>query len=197
MKQGNNRRSRSRGNGKRYPNQRGSVFESNGPEVKVRGTAHQVLEKYLALARDAHSAGDRISAEGYYQFAEHYFRVINSDSDSSQSSGPSNFVNSQEGQQGRRSKGRNNNKQKMTQSDTNGESTKKSAVPESEEGNLTDTHSIHDISQDGQESFPSKRGGDDSSKLKKPVSGGEKIKGSQIADQDAEEPGSQTVSPEG
>ena len=53
MKHANNRRSRGRSNGKRYPNQRGGVFESNGPEVKVRGTPQQVQEKYLALARDA------------------------------------------------------------------------------------------------------------------------------------------------
>ncbi len=50
-------------------------MESNGPEVKVRGTAQQVQEKYLALARDAFSSGDRIAAEGYFQFAEHYHRI--------------------------------------------------------------------------------------------------------------------------
>jgi hypothetical protein len=53
------------------------TFDSNGPEVRVRGNAHQVLEKYLALARDAQSAGDRIAAENYFQHAEHYFRIIN------------------------------------------------------------------------------------------------------------------------
>jgi hypothetical protein len=53
------------------------TFDSNGPEVRVRGNAHQVLEKYLALARDAQAAGDRIAAENYFQHAEHYFRIIN------------------------------------------------------------------------------------------------------------------------
>jgi len=53
------------------------TFDSNGPEVRVRGNANQVLEKYLALARDAQSAGDRIAAENYFQHAEHYFRIIN------------------------------------------------------------------------------------------------------------------------
>ena len=53
------------------------TFDSNGPEVRVRGNAHQVLEKYLALARDAQSAGNRIAAENYFQHAEHYFRIIN------------------------------------------------------------------------------------------------------------------------
>jgi len=77
----NNRRQRSRGNGRRYPNQRGGAFESNGPEVKVRGTAQQVLEKYQSLARDAFSSGDRILAEGYLQHAEHYYRILNADND--------------------------------------------------------------------------------------------------------------------
>jgi len=54
------------------------VFDSNGPDVRIRGTAHQVCEKYLTLARDAASAGDRIVAENYLQHAEHYQRIINS-----------------------------------------------------------------------------------------------------------------------
>lgn len=54
------------------------VFDSNGPDVRIRGTAHQVCEKYLTLAKDAASAGDRIVAENYLQHAEHYQRIINS-----------------------------------------------------------------------------------------------------------------------
>ncbi len=76
MKHGSNpRRGRTRGNGKRHPSSKGQSIESNGPEMKVRGTAQQVHEKYLALARDAFSAGDRIAAEGYFQYAEHYHRI--------------------------------------------------------------------------------------------------------------------------
>ena len=52
------------------------VFESNGPDVKLRGTAAQLHEKYLGLARDAQSSGDRVAAEGYFQYAEHYQRVL-------------------------------------------------------------------------------------------------------------------------
>ena len=82
MKHGqNNRRQRSRGNGRRYPNQKGGAFESSGPEVKVRGTAQQVLEKYQSLARDAYSSGDRILAEGYLQHAEHYYRILNTENE--------------------------------------------------------------------------------------------------------------------
>jgi len=52
------------------------VYESNGPDVKIRGTANHVAEKYLQLARDAQSGGDPVSAESYLQHAEHYFRLI-------------------------------------------------------------------------------------------------------------------------
>lgn len=58
-------------------NIRSQVFDSNGPEGRIRGNAHQVMEKYLALARDASSQGDRHAAENFYQHAEHYFRLIN------------------------------------------------------------------------------------------------------------------------
>ena len=76
MRQGNNsRRSRGRGNGKRQP--RGSnQIDSHGPEVRVRGTAQQVFDKYLALGRDATSTGDRIVAENMFQHAEHYSRML-------------------------------------------------------------------------------------------------------------------------
>jgi hypothetical protein len=52
------------------------VFESNGPDVKIRGTPSHIAEKYVQLARDAHTSGDPVSAENYYQHAEHYFRLI-------------------------------------------------------------------------------------------------------------------------
>ncbi len=74
-----NRRHRNRNNngGRRNNNQRSQVHDSNGPDVRIRGTAHQVAEKYLALAKDATASGDRIVAENYYQHAEHYIRIIN------------------------------------------------------------------------------------------------------------------------
>lgn len=52
------------------------VFDSNGPEVRIRGTAHQVYEKYLGLARDASGSGDRVASENLLQHAEHYYRII-------------------------------------------------------------------------------------------------------------------------
>jgi hypothetical protein len=92
------RRGRSRGNGKRFSTGGGGggknqTFESSGPEVKIRGTAQQVYEKYLSLARDAVSAGDRIAAEGYFQFADHYYRLVNAANGNGQSRGdPNNRV---------------------------------------------------------------------------------------------------------
>lgn len=53
-------------------------FDSTGPDVKIRGNATHVYEKYLQLARDANSAGDRVQAENYLQHAEHYYRIIQS-----------------------------------------------------------------------------------------------------------------------
>ena len=78
MKGPNNKRPRGyRGNGRRPGFQgRGSTFESNGPEGRIRGTAFQVIEKYQALAQDALLAGNRIGAENFFQHAEHYYRVV-------------------------------------------------------------------------------------------------------------------------
>lgn len=67
---------RSRGRGRRPQNNSNRTFDSAGPEIKIRGSASHVYEKYLQLARDANSAGDRIMAENYLQHAEHYFRVM-------------------------------------------------------------------------------------------------------------------------
>lgn len=60
------------------PQNRNQIYDSNGPDVRIRGTAHQVCEKYLALAKDASSIGDVVLAESYLQHAEHYQRIINS-----------------------------------------------------------------------------------------------------------------------
>jgi len=56
---------------------RNHVFDSNGPDMRLRGTAQQLFEKYLQLGRDATSGGDRVMAESYFQHAEHYFRILN------------------------------------------------------------------------------------------------------------------------
>ena len=77
MRPGQNKRMRGRPtNNRRGPNPLTRSYESNGPDVKIRGNAHHVAEKYLQLARDAHTSGDPVAAENYLQHAEHYFRLI-------------------------------------------------------------------------------------------------------------------------
>jgi hypothetical protein len=94
MRPGQNKRHRGRNNNGGNPNNRGprpphrmQTFDSNGPNVKIRGNAYQVFERYVALAREAASAGDRIAAENLYQHAEHYFRIMNADGH-----GPNNSI---------------------------------------------------------------------------------------------------------
>lgn len=70
-----NKRLRGRNRGKNS-NPLARTYESNGPDVKIRGSALQVADKYAQLARDAQSAGDRVMAENYFQHAEHYYRIV-------------------------------------------------------------------------------------------------------------------------
>jgi hypothetical protein len=76
--QNNKNRQRSRNGGRKHVNPLSRNFESNGPDVKVRGNASHIAEKYLQLARDAQSSGDSVMAENYLQHAEHYFRIVSS-----------------------------------------------------------------------------------------------------------------------
>lgn len=76
------------------PLNRNHVFDSNGPDLRVRGTSQQLFEKYLQLGRDATSSGDRVMAESYFQHAEHYFRILNAMNQAAQANPQAN------GQQG-------------------------------------------------------------------------------------------------
>jgi hypothetical protein len=73
---GGNNNNNNNNNNRRGPNPLTRNYESNGPDVKIRGSAQQIAEKYATLARDAQSAGDRVMAENYLQHAEHYNRII-------------------------------------------------------------------------------------------------------------------------
>jgi hypothetical protein len=75
MRQGQQNR-RGRGRGRKPQNPLARNYESNGPDVKIRGTAAHIAEKYMSLARDALASGDMIAAESYFQHAEHYNRII-------------------------------------------------------------------------------------------------------------------------
>jgi hypothetical protein len=72
----NRQRGRNNNGGRKHINPLSRNYESNGPDVKVRGNASHIFEKYLQLARDAQSSGDSVMAENYLQHAEHYFRIV-------------------------------------------------------------------------------------------------------------------------
>ncbi|WP_375609351.1 MULTISPECIES: DUF4167 domain-containing protein [unclassified Bartonella] len=82
MRPQQNRRVRGRNNNnngnnnRRGPNPLSRNYESSGPDVKIRGNAQQIADKYISLARDAQGAGDRVMSENYLQHAEHYLRII-------------------------------------------------------------------------------------------------------------------------
>ncbi len=105
MKQGpNTKRPRGgRANGRRSHFGHGQSYDSNGPEVKVRGNASQVHEKYQALARDAVTSGDRVAAENYLQHAEHYYRMLHANA-AAQGEGM-NGTRQGDGRQGARAEG--------------------------------------------------------------------------------------------
>ncbi len=67
---------RQRGRGRKVGNPANRSMESNGPEVKIRGNATQIYEKYMQYARDAQTSGDRVRAENLFQHAEHYYRLM-------------------------------------------------------------------------------------------------------------------------
>ena len=77
MSLGQNDRSRGRQTNRgREPNPLTRSYDSHGPDVRIRGNALHVAERYLQLARDAHTGNNPIAAENYLQHAEHYFRLI-------------------------------------------------------------------------------------------------------------------------
>ena len=80
MRSSSKSRNRNKNGNRRY-NSSGNiinrVFESAGPEGKVRGTPQQIIDKYMSMAHDAQLSGDRVAAENYMQHAEHYLRVSN------------------------------------------------------------------------------------------------------------------------
>lgn len=82
------------------PLNRNHVFDSIGPDLRVRGTSQQLFEKYLQLGRDATSGGDRVMAESYFQHAEHYFRILNAMNQAAQAN-PQQQQGGQPGQQRR------------------------------------------------------------------------------------------------
>jgi len=92
------KRGRGRSGGRRpYSNPANRSYDSSGPDVKIRGTASHIYEKYQTLARDASASGDRIAAENYLQHAEHYFRILNANN-ANQNQNQNPAPNQQQGQ---------------------------------------------------------------------------------------------------
>lgn len=94
MRTGSDQRPRGRYNGNRpfqqpprVP-QHNQIFDSNGPNIKIRGSALQIFERYVGLAREATVADDRVAAENFYQHAEHYFRINNANREGNQQGTP-------------------------------------------------------------------------------------------------------------
>jgi len=96
---GPQRRGRGRPSGRRgFNNSPNRSYDSSGPDIKVRGTASAVYDKYMALGRDAVLSGDRVAAENFFQHAEHYYRLVQATKQQQQQAG--------EGEQQRDNRGR-------------------------------------------------------------------------------------------
>ncbi|MED5473881.1 MAG: DUF4167 domain-containing protein, partial [Pseudomonadota bacterium] len=111
MRQGSHsKRNRGRGGSRRSGTpSRNHTFDSNGPDIRIRGNAHQVHEKYINLAREASTNGEAVLAESYFQHAEHYYRILSAFTDESNSEHNKNRSNQS-------SSGENNNAQQQTSS---------------------------------------------------------------------------------
>ena len=117
------------------PLNRNHVFDSNGPDIRVRGTSQQLFEKYLQLGRDATSGGDRVMAEGYFQHAEHYFRVLNLMNQAAAQQGGQQGQGGQ-GQGGQQGGQMNGHQQRPRGNYQNGEDMNQMSGPETEEAEV-------------------------------------------------------------
>lgn len=129
MRQGQqNRRNRGRNSRKTPQNSLSRNYESNGPDVKIRGTASHVAEKYMSLARDALSAGDTVAAENLLQHAEHYNRIVMS----LQNQGENLAANQQQVAEAANSNAASASEGQQKSKGSNGVDTKKSDAPKSD-----------------------------------------------------------------
>lgn len=104
------------------PLNRNHVFDSSGPDIRIRGTAQQLFEKYLQLGRDSTSSGDRVTAEAYFQHAEHYFRILNAMNQAQQQGQPNGQVQQQHPPQANQRRNYQNGDNYQGNDDSNGES---------------------------------------------------------------------------
>ena len=107
MRQGHQNK-RGRGRSRKNSNPLSRNYESNGPDVKIRGSASHIAEKYASLARDSHSSGDPVSAENYWQHAEHYYRIIQAAEAQAQAKSQNTTAGNNAGQRHQQGDGRGN-----------------------------------------------------------------------------------------
>ena len=121
---GPQRRGRGRPSGRRgFNNSPNRSYDSSGPDIKVRGTASAVYDKYMALGRDAVLSGDRVAAENFFQHAEHYYRLVQANKQQQQQVGEGDQQRDNRGR-GQQSRGGRGNDNTATESDggkTNGD----------------------------------------------------------------------------
>ena len=129
MRQGQqNRRNRGRGRNNRSGNPLSRNYESNGPEVKIKGSAAHIAEKYMALARDALSSGNTVTAENYFQHAEHYNRIIQAaQAKQEENAAAHSSSSSAQNPSANKSGGRNNNERRPKPQRDSGEAPAKNA----------------------------------------------------------------------
>lgn len=144
MKRSRGRNRRSGGNPQNAFNNPNRHYESVGPDVKIRGSAQQVLEKYLQYARDAQTSGDRILSEAYFQFAEHYQRIVAKQIEAR---------NQQQQQHQNRGDRRDDRDNRGGDRDYRGNQPSEGAEEDAGEAEVTSTHPRHDDDSDSNDSL--------------------------------------------
>lgn len=169
-----NKRGRNNNNNNNHNHQRrrqgvnpNRALDSNGPDVRIRGTAQQIYDKYLTLARDATSGGDRVKAENYLQHAEHYFRVLRSTQgpqapSADQSGGDGDFENDQPSIGGERDQ--RDNRQPPSQFEADDRDAESADVPAIESGA---TGAAENPAPEQQARDPRQQGGDPESRRRR------------------------------
>ena len=149
---------RSRGRGRRNGGHsqvnfnRNTTFDSNGPEGRLRGNAQQLFEKYTALAHDANAAGERISAEAFTQFADHYYRIHQSILQNAEQQRKAHDERQQSRRRDQNGFGENNSGENSSSENNSSENTRAEAAP-------TENTAPDKASADGQDKASGKSGG--------------------------------------
>jgi len=137
MRQGHQNK-RGRGRSRKNSNPLSRNYESNGPDVKIRGSASHIAEKYASLARDAQSSGDPVSAENYWQHAEHYYRIIHAAEAQAQAKAQNTGASNNGGQRHSQGDGRGNPMRNRNSNSASDAAIGRAELAKTSEQNLTD-----------------------------------------------------------